>query len=546
MINFDEILKKVKELQYRPNVKHPSAEEVKREAEKFGTKTCFGSYNFVSTVKNRSAGLTVYIGPPHVMDRKWNSKQNEIITNAPKTLELLMQYMEKAPFACVKRTMGDNTHFTPQCTLYVSVYRKEMIRLAHMWGQTVPPQKDTPGPEQYLIYIPEWQEKDRQILVFPEINVTFVLGSDYYGESKKGHLRMGMWNAKKAGMLGLHAGAKIIKARDARTGKLKKYGMLIFGLTATGKTTHTCHDHGLTGEGEGIEILQDDIVFFHPNGAAYGTERGFYLKTEGLNPDTQKVIYKAAVSPNTVFENVYVDYEGNVDFNNDMLTGNGRGVIQRDDLGEYKAKGINLPPINELDGLIIASIVRRNTVVPIVSKLTLEQAAAAFMLGESIESSGSDPKRAGESVREVGTNPFIIGDLSEEGNLFYKLIKANEAKIQCYLLNTGGVGEIIEQDGNGNKVIKRKVTRVQIPEMASIIRSIARGTMEWVDEPYFGTKVPKGVDGIDVDRFNLSKFYSQSRAEELVRHLVSERIEYVERFKDLEPNVSNTIKSQYH
>ncbi|HHT9124615.1 MAG TPA: phosphoenolpyruvate carboxykinase [Candidatus Brocadiia bacterium] len=546
MINFDEILKKVKELQYKPNVKHPSAEEAKREAEKFGTETCFGSYNFVSTVKNRSAGLTVYIGPPHVMDRKWSIRQNEIINNAQKTVENLMHYMEKAPFVCVKRTMGDNTYFTPQCTLYVSVHRKEMIRLAHMWGQTLHSQKDTPGPEQYLIYIPEWQEKDRQILVFPEINVTFVLGSDYYGESKKGHLRMGMWNAKKAGMLGLHAGAKIIKARDSVTGKLKRYGMLIFGLTATGKTTHTCHDHGLTGKGEGIEILQDDVVFFHPSGAAYGTEKGFYLKTEGLNPDTQKVIYKAAVSPNTIFENVFVDYEGNVDFNNDTLTGNGRGVIQRDDLGEYRAKGINLSSVNELDGLIIAFIVRRNTVVPIVSKLTPEQAAAAFMLGESIESSGGDPKRAGESVREVGTNPFIIGDLSWEGNLFYKLIKANEAKIQFYQLNTGGVGEIIEQDGNGNKIIKRHVTRVQIPEMASIIRSIARGAMEWVDEPYFGTKVPKGVDGIDVDRFNLSKFYSQNRVEELVKHLVSERIEYIERFKGLEPKVFNTIKNQYH
>jgi phosphoenolpyruvate carboxykinase (ATP) len=546
MLNYEEILKKIKELQHKPNVRHPSPDEVKKEAEKFGTKTNFGSYNFVSTVKNRSAGLTVYMGPKNVTNRTWSDKQKEIIQKAPKTMELVLQHIEKAPFVCVKRTMGDNPNFTPQCTLLVSVHRKEMIRLAHMWGNTLPLQKDTPGPEQYLIYIPEWQEKDRQILVFPEINVTFVLGSDYFGESKKGHLRMGMWNAKKAGMLGLHAGAKIIKARDSATGKLKRYGMLTFGLTATGKTTHTCHDHGLDKDGEGIEVLQDDIVFLNKNGSAYGTERGFYLKTDGINPDTQRVIYKPAISPNAVFENVYVDYEGNVDFNNETLTGNGRGVIQRDDLGEYKTETLNLPPLDELDGLIMAFIVRRNTIVPIVSKLTTEQAAAAFMLGESIESSGSNPKRAGESVREVGTNPFIVGDLSEEGNIFYKLIKANEAKMQFYMLNTGGVGEIMERDKDGNKITKRRVTRVEIPEMASIIRSIARGDLEWVDEPYFGTKVPKDVDGVDADRFDLTKYYSKNEIDGLVKQLVSERVEYIDKFKDLEPVVSETIKSQYH
>lgn len=89
-------------------------------------------------------------------------------------------------------------------------------------------------------------------------------------------------------------------------------------------------------------------------------------------------------------------------------------------------------------------ITRRNTIVPIVSKLTPEQ-AAAFMLGESIETTASDPCRAGESVRVVGTNPFIIGDETKEGHIFYRLLKRNGDKIQCYLLNTGGVGEIIEE-----------------------------------------------------------------------------------------------------
>jgi ATP-dependent phosphoenolpyruvate carboxykinase len=42
-------------------------------------------------------------------------------------------------------------------------------------------------------------------------------------------------------------------------------------------------------------------------------------------------------------------------------------------------------------------------------------------------------------VREVGTNPFIVGSRGEEGNLFYRILKKNP-HIQCFLFNTGGFG----------------------------------------------------------------------------------------------------------
>lgn len=55
----DEILDFVKNLRAADNVAHPSAEELKRMAERFGVRTVYGNYNFVSTVKNRSAWFTV-------------------------------------------------------------------------------------------------------------------------------------------------------------------------------------------------------------------------------------------------------------------------------------------------------------------------------------------------------------------------------------------------------------------------------------------------------------------------------------------------------
>ena len=540
-VDLDEVKKTVDSLRKRSNVTFLDEKLVRSMAEEHGTKTNFGNYNFTSTVKNRSANLTVYVGSPAVQQKNLNPRQREILRNLPQTIAELHKYLERAPLVAIERTMGDNPTFTPHCTLYVSVQRKEMVRLAYMVSQTLFPPKSS-DPSLQLVYVPEWQEKDRQILVFPEIGITYVLGTDYYGEAKKGFLRMAMWMAKQHGMLGLHAGAKIIRAKG-RAGITRRYGMLIFGLTATGKTTHTCHNHGLNEKGEGIEIIQDDVVFLKPDCSALGTEKGFYLKTEGVTPQIQPLIYNAVTKSDAIFENVMVDYLGNAYFGDETLTGNARGIMQRDDFGEYKSSTINLPPVDELDGLIIVFITRRNTVVPIASKLTIEQAAAAFMLGESIETSGSDPRRAGESVREVGTNPFIIGDEAEEGNRFYKFIKAYEDKIQLYQLNTGGVGEIVLRAEDGSKVVKQKVLRVEIPEMAATIRSIVRGEIEWTDDPYFGTKIPSKVPGVDMKKFDFRRYYSADQIVYYVQSLKKERIDYLSRFPRLHQNIIAAVNS---
>ncbi|MDI6639361.1 MAG: phosphoenolpyruvate carboxykinase [Methanocellales archaeon] len=531
----------VREMEHQPNMSHPTPEELRQTAERNGIRTEFGNYVFMSMIRNRSAGLTVYIGSPNVMLPNPSEKQKEIIKNTPKTIESVHEYLRKAPLICVKRTMCTNPYFTPNCTMFLSVQRKDSTRIAYMWSTLLFDSKKGKGPDFYLIYVPEWHEKDRQILVFPEIGVTYVLGTDYLGEAKKAFLRLAMWYAKQKGMLGLHAGAKILRARD-ETGKIRRYGALLFGLSGTGKTTHTCHDHGLNDEGEGVEIVQDDVVFLRPDGSALGPERGFFLKTD-IDPLNHPLIHNAATKRDAVFENVMVDHRGKVYFLDETLTGNGRGVIQRADLGdEHVCPSIDLPPIDELDGMIILFITRRNTVVPIASKLTHEQAAAAFTLGESIETTASDPRRAGESVRVVGTNPFIIGDEAEEGNMFYEFLKRHGDKIQCYLINTGGVGEIREESEEGIKVVKQKVTRVEIPEMAAIIRGIARGDIEWEDEPYFGTKVPKNVEGMDMTKFDLAKFYSQKQIDAYVSQLRRERMEYIERFPGLDAAIIGAIK----
>ena len=43
------------------------------------------------------------------------------------------------------------------------------------------------------------------------------------------------------------------------------------------------HDHHLDKDGEGVAICQDDIVFMNSDGSCLGTEKGFFIKTDGLD-----------------------------------------------------------------------------------------------------------------------------------------------------------------------------------------------------------------------------------------------------------------------
>jgi len=532
-----------RELYHYGNVRHLSEKQAREAATPFAQVTEFGNLNFHSNVRNRSAALTVYVGSDEVCQRSLTRRQQQILDNVPQTLEKVGRYLDRAPIVCTQRTMGDNPVFNPHCTIYTTTYAKDTVRIPFMWGETLLPYRpQLPGPEQTAIFVPEWPEKDRQMLVFPEEGVTFVLGSDYVGEAKKSHLRMAMWFAKQEGMLGVHAGSKIVEARGA-DGKLRRYSMLLFGLSATGKTTHSCHTHGLGEDGESMEVVQDDVCFLCEDGSALGTERGFYLKTEGLDPHDQPLLYNGAIQPDTVFENVMVDAEGHVDFQDETITSNGRGVVQMVHFAPHASDSINIPPVSELDALLLIFITRRNTVVPVVSKLNAEQAGAAFMLGESIESSAGDPKRAGESIRVVGTNPFIVGDEAAEGNWIYDVLKRHEDKVQAYLINTGGVGEVREKQPDGTSVVRREVTRIQIPETSALFRAIVRGKVEWVEDPYFGTRVPAHIEEVDIDRFDVRSHYSEEEIAGYVDDLKRERREYLEQFTTLNPAVARAVLS---
>ena len=488
---YERFCENLKHLLQGRNVKHFKHNALKRPSLNTGTKTVFNSNGWRSAVSSRVAPRTVYLGSERVRLPKLTSLQKGLIENAPEELHNVLHAMRTLPFVHIRRQLGDNDEFNPMCNFYISVADHKNYRLAYMWGHTMSRPSKRPGPEFTMIDIPEEHMIRQQVLVLPEYNINIALGTDYMGEVKKGFLRQAMWCADDLGMLGLHAGTKLVTVRDAKDDTLKRYGVFLFGLSATGKTTWSCHQLGLDhSRGENTEVIQDDIVFLRKDGSALGSEQNFFVKTD-VDKTLQEAMYYALIDKTALFENVMIDARGNPDFLDERLNANGRAVIRRDKLKVQRgrrlvgigAKNINLPSLDNLDGVIFAFVTRRNTVMPFAQELTPEQAVLAYLWGESSHSFASQPAKAGESVRIVGTDPFIIGSRAQKVNRFYEiimnLVETYPGKVRFFQYNTGGVGEILKEEMDGDikrKIQVRKVTRVPINLMAAIQRGDLRGT----------------------------------------------------------------------
>lgn len=484
-------------------IKDNVREELRAMAKGDEKTTEYGSAAYVSKLKSRSAAFTRTVVDGQVTDED------------RRILKQVQDYLKTQEIIEVDRQMCQGpAEKAFVCRLWVT---KPYARLAHMFHASLGPvQGSYDKPDLFVVDVPEFSSAERRILVDADAGVTYVLGSDYYGEIKKACLRMVMYRGKQQGGLGLHAGSKEVWARSQKTGKINRYGILYFGLSGTGKTSLTCHDYGLNeADGEKCRVRQDDVVILNKDGSARGTEiEGFYIKTEALNPTDQKALYQAAIAPETIFENVYVGDNGQVDFYNYTIAKNGRAVAPVRKVMNTDGD-IDMPQTNQI------FFITRNPMTPPVARLTREQAALAFMLGESIKTSAADPNAKGEPVREVGTNPFIVGSKDFEGNRFFEILDANE-NIECFLLNTGKVGE------------GEKARKIGILETTALLRALARDGITWKKDDLLNLEIPTVVDGLNMADFNFKNYWSESELKEKLTALRKERRTWLDQFPELE------------
>jgi phosphoenolpyruvate carboxykinase (ATP) len=496
-------------------LKDLSREEL-RELARPGEKTSeYGSPVYSTRVKNRSAKNTYVVANGVALGVMQQPIDKD---RAEETIRQVQETLAGMELIQVDRRMGMSPEVPIHCRLFVP---KEYARIAYMWHSMLFPSDSTNEPDFISVYVPDWKER----LIFLDVDqgYTYILGTDYPGEAKKSMLRQAMYWMKRRGGLGLHAGSKVLRVVGQK-GELSDVGFLLFGLSGTGKTTLTLHDHGLK-EPERAIIKQDDVVLLAADGRAFGTEDGFYIKTEGLEP-SQTVLWGAATHPTAVYENIKLDENGKVDFLDTSLTSNGRGVVLRKFI-QGTSEGIDLDKANK-----IVFITRRNDVVPVCARLSAEQAAAYFMLGESIETSAGDPTKAGQAKREVGTNPFIVGPEAQEGNRLLEILRKNP-DMQAYILNTGSIGA---KDGSAGEKVTIRVS-------TEIMKQIAKEGIEWERDPDWGYETPKSVPGLDLAKYSPKTYYTPEQYRGLVDNLRAERRAWLAQFPGLDAAIPRAIEA---
>ncbi|HEY4463457.1 MAG TPA: phosphoenolpyruvate carboxykinase [Streptosporangiaceae bacterium] len=375
-------------------------------------------------------------------------------------------------------------------------------------------------PDTTVIYTPNLPApgypNDRVIAVDLNSNVTRVLNSDYFGESKKGGLRM--WNniVYNRGGLALHAGCKVIPVGG------RPRGVLIVGLSGTGKTTTTFTTQ------LGSKPAQDDFIGLMPGGRVYTTENGCFAKTFGLNPEFEPIIYNATTKPDAYLENVSVDENGKVDFFDTSYTKNGRTT--------WPFAYVNPWPPNEVGLAEFLLILNKNeNIVPGVARLDRDQAAAYFMLGETTGTSAGGKDEEGKFLRVPGTNPFFPRDMADMGNRMLELLDGHA--LHAFVLNTGRVG-----GGDGHPDSKK----VTIPYSSAIVQGIVEGTIEWAEDGDFGYEIAASVPGVDdIEILQPRRLYERTgRADEydaMAGKLKRERGQYLASFEGLDPSIVKSI-----
>ncbi len=311
----------------------------------------------------------------------------------------------------------------------------------------------------------KWKEHGLNSEVYTVFNLTekmhVVGGSWYGGEMKKGMFAMMNYYLPLRGMASMHCSANVGKDGDVA---------IFFGLSGTGKTTlSTDANRQLIGDDE--HGWDDEGIF--------NFEGGCYAKTIKLDKDSEPEIY-AAIKRNALLENVTVDADGKIDFNDGSTTENTRVSYPI-----YHIDNIAVPSKAGHAQKVIFLSADAFGVLPPVSKLTPDQTKYHFLSGFTAKLAGTE--RGITEPTPTFSACFGAAFLSLHPTKYGQELvrKMEEHGAEAYLVNTGW-------NGSGK--------RISIKDTRGIINAILDGSIEKAETkviPIFNLEVPTALPGVD-------------------------------------------------
>jgi phosphoenolpyruvate carboxykinase (ATP) len=313
---------------------------------------------------------------------------------------------------------------------------------------------------------PDWQKHGLNSENFTVFNLSekmhVVGGSWYGGEMKKGIFAMMNYYLPLNGMASMHCSANVGKEGDTA---------IFFGLSGTGKTTLSTDPHR--------QLIGDDEHGWDDHGV-FNFEGGCYAKTINLDKDSEPDIFNA-IKRDALLENVTLDAEGKIDFEDGSVTQNTRvsyPIYHIDNIVKPVSKA---GPANKVIFLTADAF----GVMPPVSKLDHEQAKYHFLSGFTAKLAGTE--RGVTTPQPTFSACFGAAFLSlhptKYGEELVKKMDANNAK--AYLVNTGW-------NGTGK--------RISIKDTRRIIDAILDGSIEKAETkviPVFNLEVPLALHDVD-------------------------------------------------
>lgn len=316
----------------------------------------------------------------------------------------------------------------------------------------------------------KWKEQGLHSETFVFFNLTegmAVLGGTWYGgELKKGIFSVMNYYLPLQKIAAMHCSANVGKDQDVA---------IFFGLSGTGKTTlSTDPDRALIGDDE--HGWDDDGIF--------NFEGGCYAKTIHLSKEKEPDIYNA-IRRNALLENVVVNKDGSIDFDDDSKTENTRV--------SYPIYHINniIKPVSKAGHATKVIFLTADAfgVLPPVAKLNAGQTRYYFISGYTAKVAGTERgiKEPQPSFSACFGAAFLLLDPIIYANELVRKMQMSGA--DAWLVNTGWIGGPY---GTGE--------RIDLPSTRRIINAILDGSINksgFNEIPVFNLAVPDSVKGVD-------------------------------------------------